>query len=176
MKFTGSLTWDTIDLVKYRQALKKHLTQEAKESGIVWLHAAVEKIPIPTWSGASRATFQKLAREVGTSIPIGPQRSKKDRTALGTAAGSGSGLIINEGKNFYGFMYSSSLRYLNYNEFNRAVPVAGAGPPLPLWAPIQNTPYQFKAKGLEAWLAFAKTVDLPSPWATKFLKRTRIKI
>ena|SRR4030042_4783860 len=171
MKFTTNFQTLSFDLAAYERALTNHLVEENKRAGQVWIHAAVEQIPIPTWSGASRATFQKLAEELGTSVPIGPRMSREDRAPLGRALSTASGVITDTRNHFYGFMYSSNLRYLAYNEFNRAVP---GPPPQPFGRLRTPTPYHFQEKGLKAWVAFAKTVKLPDPFSSKFLKRTKI--
>jgi len=171
MKFITNFTIPKLDLAAYERALAAHLSEANKKAGQAWLHAAVEQIPIPTWSGASRATFQKLAEELDTSVPIGPRRSKKDRVPLGRASSTASGVVIDTREHFYGFVYSSNLRYLAYNEFNKAVP---GPPPQPYGRLRTRTPYHFQERGLKAWQAFAKTVRLPNPLSARFLKGTKI--
>ena len=170
MKFLLDMQRWEFDMAAYLTAMRKSLTEVNKEAGRIWIHAAVEVIPIPTWSGASRATFQKLAREVGTSVPIGPRRAR-DRTALGRLSSTTSGVIEDKAAHYYGFQYVSDLRYLTYNEFNHAVP---GPPPQPRSRAIDNTPYNFQAKGTAAWKQFAKDVRLPSPLGPKFLKKIKI--
>lgn len=162
MRFITSLEWIKMDLTAYRRGLIDHLTKINKEAGQLWLHTALQ--PIPTWSGASRATFVKLARELGTSVPFG-RISAKDRTALGMLNSTGSGVITDPTIPYVGFMYKSSLRYLTYNEFNAATP----GPPPQPFGKLRNpTPYHFTTKALAAWEAFAKTAKLPNPYSRKY--------
>ena len=142
--------------------LNQYLNDFVKRGGIKWLGATVLAI-IPTWSKASRATFQKLARELGTSIPYGPQLSRKDREPLGLSTGSGSGFFPSTTGQPY-FIYSSTLRYLEYNEYNRAV--AGL-PPKPFSNFVTRTPYRFQDKGAAAWAAHLTTFKLPD--LTKYL-------
>lgn len=170
LKFKMDMQWFKFDVLGYEKGLHKFMEDYTCKAGKVWLHAATESIPLPTWSGATRASFQKLARALGTTVPIGTIRSKKDRSSLGKSTSVGN-LIIDEGKNFYGFEWGSDLRYLNYNEFNSATP---GRPPRPTWRTIPNTPYGFQAKALEAWKTFTQNVDLPEPMKTKFLKRFKI--
>lgn len=168
LKFNVNMQWFKFDVLGYERDMRIFMEKYIKESGQVWLDVATQKIP--TWSGASRASFQKLARALGTSIQIGPQKSRKNRQPLGEETSIGE-IIIDTKKDFYGFQWGSTLRYLNYNEFNRATP----GPePQPMWAEIKNTPYNFQAEALDAWRAYTKGVDLPDPMKAKFLKKFRI--
>ena len=171
MKFIINFTdYFGIDMVAYKQELNKYLTERLKVGGAKWLDATVRtSTHIPTWSGASRATFQKLAQELGTTVPIGPIVAKKDRTALGRANAAGSGVFINPGRNEWKFTYATQLRYLIYNEFNPPTP----GPyPQPFSNRVRYTPYHFQDKGLHAWMAFAAATRLPNPF--KFLRKGKI--
>ena len=172
MRFRVNFKWAKLDRTTYMLALYHHMRLMNEKAGRIWLDAAVERIPIPTWSGASRATFQRLASELNTTVPIGPKRSKKDRRPLGAASAVGSGVIEDRGKGYWGFKYVSNLRYLAYNEFNRAVP---GPPPQPFKGLKTPTPYGFQEKGAKAWLRFATKVRLPSPLLRKYLKRYKIK-
>lgn len=138
--------------------LDEYVASFVKEGGVKWLHATVEAVPIPTWSGASRATFQKLARDLGTSVPIGPIRSRKNRTALGLSTSVGSGFFRVRYASY--FVYTTQLRYLRYNEFNLAL--AGP-PPQPFSDNVRFTPYRFQDKGDKAWEAHARGIMLPDP-------------
>lgn len=154
----------------YKRALDQYLTVMLKNGGKKWLNATVRtSTHIPTWSGASRATFQKLAQELGTSVPIGPIRAKKDRTALGRANAQGSGVFINTSKGLWQFAYQTQLRYLIYNEYNLAV--AGP-PPRPFSNNVRYTPYGFQEKGARAWFEFTKNLSLPSPF--KYLRKGKL--
>lgn len=128
--------------------------------GIKWLDATVKAI-IPTWSKASRATFQKLAKDLGTSIPYGPLRSAKDRENLGLQNSQGSGLTSNDKGEHY-FIYTTQLRYLIYNEFNKAT--AGS-PPQPFSNSVRFTPYRFQDQGNVTWLDHAKAYNPPNTWS-----------
>lgn len=170
MKMKVKFTSFVFDLEGYLGELEKFLTQKLKEGGAKWLDATVRtKTIIPTWSGASRATFQKLAQELDTTVPIGPIRARKDRTALGLANAQGSGVFINSAAGDYKFTYATQLRYLAYNEFNKAT----RGPaPQPFSNNVRYTPYRFQDKGQAAWERFAATVKLPNPY--KFLRKGKI--
>jgi len=169
MRFVTDFKAITIDKVGYLRAMLKALREFNEKAGQVWIDTAVNKTPIPTWSGASRATFQKLASELGTTVPIGPIRAIKDRTALGHATSSGSGVIVDASEAYVGFKYETSLRYLAYNEYNKAV--AGP-PPQPFSNNVRFTPYRFQSRAALAWQKEAAKAKLPDPF--KFLKTKAI--
>jgi hypothetical protein len=139
--------------------LNKYTSEFVRIGGIKWIEATVIAI-IPTWSGASRATFKKLASDLGTSVPIGPQRSKKNRQSLGENNSQGSGFFTGSNGQHY-FVYRTQLRYLIYNEFNRATK---GPPPQPFSDNVRNTPYHFQDKGDQAWKEYARSFDPPSVW------------
>lgn len=151
----GSLDFDKRGAIR---ALNTYLKEFVRIGGIKWLDATVLSI-IPTWSKASRATFQKLARDLGTSIPYGPQRSHEDREALGRANSAGSG-FTSKGNEHY-FIYTTTLRYLIYNEFNKATQ---GPPPQPFSNNVRFTPYRFQERGDVAWDKHVQTINLPSVW------------
>ena len=152
-----------LDLREYRRALLNALRNLNERAGKAWIREAVDATPIPTWSGASRATFQKLASELGTSVPIGPIRARKSRVSLGRSTSLGSGVEEENSydKVYVGFVYETDLRYLKYNEYNAAV--AGR-PPAPFSNNVRYTPYGFQRRAEKAWQAVAKTAKLPNPY------------
>jgi hypothetical protein len=155
-KKKGKLQYNTSAAVT---ELNQYVKEFVRIGGIKWLDATVIAI-IPTWSGASRATFEKLANDLGTSIPYGPQRSKKDRRPLGRSESAGSGFFTDAQGRHY-FIYRTQLRYLIYNEFNRATK---GPPPQPFSDNVRFTPYHFQDKGDKAWLAYAKKFKPPKTW------------
>ncbi len=170
MKFKPNFTSIELDMPAYKRALDQYLTVKLKASGRKWLDATVRtSTHIPTWSGASRATFQKLANELGTTVPIGPIRAKKDRTALGRASAVGSGVEVNPAKGIWKFTYATQLRYLIYNEYNPPVPGA---PPKPWSTAVRFTPYGFQDKGEAVWLDFVRNVVLPNPF--QYLRKEKL--
>jgi len=170
MKFTYKFRAPELDLAAYRRHLSKYMEDWLKQAGREWLQATVLAV-IPTWSRASRATFQKLAQELGTSIPYGPQKSLKDRTALGLATGSDSGLQLDPDNARWHFRYHSTLRYLAYNEYNRVV--YGQAPNVFSRSGLRHpTPYHFQEKGKKAFEEFSRFTELPNPF--KFLKGVKV--
>lgn len=163
MEFTTDFYAMSFDMKGYRLSVLKYLRDLNEKAGKAWLNAVVRDTPIPTWSGASRATFQKLATELGTSVPIGPIRAKKSRVSLGRESSSGSGV---EERNtptdlYVGFIYHTTLRYLAYNEYNLAVK---GPPPQPYSNNVRFTPYHFQGRAALAWEDVAKTAKLPNPY------------
>ena len=133
--------------------IDKLLLEETKVGARIWLTTVLAIVP--TWSGASRATFEALAQAVGFNVTYGPIRSFKDRRPLGLGTGFGG---LERSRGGYQFFYRTSLQYLTFNEANRAtVGVAGVFRGL-----INPTPYKFFDAGEKAFLNYAKTVRLPT--------------
>lgn len=167
MKWKANFKAIKFDLDGYKKTLHTYMLKQITEAAKKWLHATYLAI-IPTWSRASRATFQALASSIGETIQYGPQRSRKDRTQLGRSTGKG-GLLESEGKFRWHFYYQSTLRYLAYNEYNSATPGA---PPRPFATLRHPTPYHFQEAGATEFKEFARYVRLPNP--LRFLKTTAI--
>ena len=161
MKFKATFSAPFLDVDKYSRDLLKYLQDLNSRAGREWVTAVIDKTPIPTWSGASRATFTKLASELGTSVVFGPQKSKKSRKSLGKSASTNSGVLENLQEGYVGFVYETNLRYLVYNEYNAAV--AGP-PPQPLTNNVRFTPYHFQGRGAQAWQKVASKAKLPNPY------------
>jgi len=157
MKWTTKFTTVDIDMGKYKRALDDYMQETIKDAAKSWLRTVL--VIIPTWSRASRATFEALANEVGFNVTYGPQRSRKDRLLLGMQSGDG-GLKIKKNQS-YRFFYTTSLRYLIYNEYNKAVP---GPPPQPYTELIHDTPYKFQDAGEKDFRSYAENyVKLPNP-------------
>ena len=169
MRFKANFYAPTLDLAAYKAELNNHMEEWLKQAGRRWLDATV-RVVIPTWSKASKATFQKLAGELGTSVPYGPLRSLKDRESLGLSAGSQSGLELNPSAGRWHFKYQSSLRYLAYNEYNRAV--FGQGGVFSRSGLRHPTLYNFQEKSLREFEDFARFTELPNPF--KFIKKGKL--
>jgi hypothetical protein len=148
----------TFDLPKYKKVVLNALINLNERAGRAWIDAAIRQTPIPVWSGASRATFQRLAQSLGTSIPMDPIVAPESRVSLGRASSAGSGVVKDAGKPYVGFVYSTNLRYLAYNEYNQAI----KGPyPRPWSNNVRFTPYFFQQRALTDWQKVAATAKLP---------------
>lgn len=172
MKWTRDFKRVWLDMPAYNRAMLNALRNINERAGQAWVDTAVNKTPIPTWSGASRATFQKLANELGTSVPIGPIRARKSRVQLGQSTSAGSGVFEDTlgGRPVeVGFVYQTSLRYLAYNEYNRATK---GSPPQPYSNRVRFTPYNFQIRAEAAWQKEAVKAKLPNPY--KYLRQRPI--
>ena len=113
MKFTGTLVAPRIDLAKYRKVFDKHLRETIAQALMEWLEATV-LAEVPVWSGASRATFLQLARNIEYNIPIFPVAPS--RVGRGMSESNGS-LETDEAKGRYVFKYQTTLPWLIINEY-----------------------------------------------------------
>ena len=162
MRFTGTLVAPRIDMAKYRSVLDKHLRETIAQAIMDWLEMTV-LAEVPVWSGASRATFLALARNIEYNIPISPVAPS--RVGRGTAESSGS-LETDAMKGRYVFNYSTTLPWLCINEVADATQ----------WGfhLKKPGPYDFQKKGEAAFRKFAENLRLPDPFTC--LKCTKIKV
>lgn len=166
MKFTGQIAAPRIDLIGYRTALDKAMREAIAQAVMEWLNRVLEEIP--DWTGASRATFVKLASTIGMNVT-----HKDTRSFMGDSESQGK-LNLNEPPGHYTFTYQTSLPHLIWNEYHDAntdPDPTKYPPPAKLWKP---GPYEFQAKGLMAFVNFAKSVDLPS--VAPFITSTKITV
>lgn len=141
-----------LDLQKLEADIDKLLDEKIKIAARIWLTTVLEIVP--TWSGASRATFEALAQAVGAVVTYGPIVSFEDRRPLGSVTGWGG---LEKYPALHLFYYRTRLEYLIFNEANVArLGVAGVFKGL-----ITPTPYKFFEKAELAFLNYAKTVKLP---------------
>lgn len=159
MKFTGTLKAPRINFGAYRRRLQEVLGEAIAQAAFEWLGATTEAIP--TWSGASRATFSHLASAVGLSLSIAPI-ARENRVGLGLLHSTGT-ITTDAEKGHFFFKYSTNLEHLIFNEFNNGNVGAGPGQFGKLKHP---GPYRFQEKGAEAFNKVAKDVRLPDPTYT----------
>lgn len=165
MKFKSDVRLIDFDLRAYKNRLDDFLREEIVESARSWLRTVL--VIIPTWSRASRATFEALANEVGFNVTYGPRLSKKDRLPLGLSTSTG-GLQITKFKSYH-FFYETNLRYLAFNNLNRAIKGVAPGVFAGL---IHDTPYKFTEAGAEDFKSRSAQIKLPNPM--DFIKGKRI--
>lgn len=180
MKFTVRFQAPTISVAKWQARLDTVLGTQIEKAATVWLNATV-LLAIPVWSGASRATFLKLAREV--SFPLTITGIKSSATGFITAGKAGPRLGFQQSKGevsrgqqagVYTFTYGTTLFHLVFNEYNDANANPEAGK---LFARLHEPgPYNFQEIGKDAFEDYAKdAVELPSPWRRGVLKIKRIR-
>lgn len=105
-----------VDVEKTNKRIHEVMVQFTKDTLVEWVTHTTQ--PIPIWSGATRATFIKLANQVQFNIDISPivsPPSVGNRSALGI--GESKGEII---ANFpqYGWIWESTLDYTGVVESN----------------------------------------------------------
>lgn len=159
MKFKPVFNAPRVDFGAYRRKLQDVLGEAIARAAFEWLGATTAVIP--TWSGASQATFAHLASAVGLTLSISPV-ALKSRVNLGLSNATGT-LTTDPVKGIFQFEYGTTLRYLIYNEFNDANVVSDGHIFSRL---IQPGPYQFQEKGKVAFEKAIKDVRLPDPTFT----------
>jgi len=165
MKFKGSLVSFRINFPDYQKRLHESLSNDIAHAAFVWLEAVLAEIP--TWSGASRATFLQLAREVEYALTIAP----KVQSAIPYGQRHGEGEVTSDPKKgIYTFSYSTDLRRLVHNEYNTP-----DSDPNVFYRLLRPGPYHFQLKGQEAFRKFAGDVRLPYPWKSLKVHRHRVQ-
>lgn len=156
MKIKATFKVPRVNFSKYRKALQETLGEAIAQAAFEWLGATTASIPV--WSGASLATFQPLASQVGMTLAISPvTRFSGINLGLSNATGS---VTADADRGVFKFEYSTTLEHLIYNEFNNA----NISPDPGLFARLlQPGPYAFQKKGLEAFKKVADDVRLPAP-------------
>lgn len=146
-----------INVSAYKRVLNDRFSKAITDAARIWLQATTVEIPV--WSGASLATFAKLANEAGFALGnLSPAFNAPARIGLGLSASQGS-LEGDSSKAIYNFTYATSLRHLIYNEFNNA----NASPDSTLFGTLKNPgPYRFQQKGKAAVLPILRDLKLPN--------------
>ena len=165
MKFKGTLVSFRINFTDYQKRLHESLSNDIAHAAFTWLEAVLSEIP--TWSGASRATFLRLAREVEYALTIAPK--VESRIGYGQRHGDGE-IKADPKKGIYTFSYSTTLRHLVHNEYN-----SPSSDPAVFHRLKKPGPYHFQLKGQEAFRRFAAQISLPSPWKSLKVTRHRVK-
>lgn len=181
MKFRFRLQKPRIDMEAYMLRMDRILSKHLEKAGQTWLNATV-LLAVPVWSGASRATFLKLARAVNHPLTItGIKKSSKngirngtDGPRLGFNKSKGS-VSLGDRPGLYTFTYETSLFRLVFNEFNNANENKTAGRVFNRL--IEPGPYNFQEIGKAAFKDYAQNaVELPSPWRKTILKIRRLRV
>ncbi len=165
MKFTAQFSIPRIDVAAYRNTLDSHLKAAIAQGLMEWLEAVLAEIPV--WSGASRATFVKLAQQINYGLPVAPVAvnaahglftERMDRAWMGMAHSDGK-LTTDKETGEYTFTYTTTLPWLIWNEYHNA----NVEPdPTLFYRLIEPGPYSFQVVGARAFLRFAESVDLPA--------------
>ena len=144
-----------INVTAYKRVLNDNFSKAIADAARVWLQATTVEIPV--WSGASLATFAKLANDAGFSLGgLSPVFNAPSRIGLGLSASQGS-LEGNNSTATFKFIYATSLRHLIFNEFNNA----NSSPDSTLFGTLKNPgPYRFQQKGKAAVLPILRNLRL----------------
>jgi hypothetical protein len=155
MKFTCKYRRPRLDLEGYRKALDKYMLEILAQGLMAWLEVVIAEVPL--WSGASRATFIKVAKTIDFSVPVSGGPAPFDRTGEGQAASTGE-LVADIEKGLYTFMYGTTLPWLIWNEYHNA----NVDPDPTLFSRLKKPgPYEFQTKGKAAFLHATGFVELP---------------
>jgi len=151
MKLKAKFMAPLINIDKFRNALHQKLSEALTQACVTWLNTVIKEstaVGLPIWSGASISTFTPLASQVGFELASGPIEGVKKRVA------DGVGLFEPGTKQagLYTFTYATDLKHLTINEYRD----------VSQWIHLKTPgPYHFQEKGKNAFLEFAKTIELP---------------
>lgn len=165
MKFKLRYEKMRLDMESFKKALDTAMLEQVANGAASWLDAVL--VAVPVWSGASHATFLKLAREIEFSLVISPKAI--DRTHFGESHSDGT-LVGNVQTGTYTFQYGTTLPWLIWNEYNNA----NINPdPTLLRGLLRPGPYHFQRRGAEAFVQMARTARLPdvAPFVKSFPAR-----
>lgn len=167
MKFKPSYRQPRLDLTGYRKALDKAMRELISLGLASWLEAVVAEVPV--WSGASRATFVKIAGTIGWPVPVSGGTAPTDRTGIGAAASKGE-LILDIQSGLYAFVYGTTLPWLIWNEYHNA----NIDPDPTLFGKLRKPgPYNFQVKGQAAFLH--STGDATLPLVAPYVKSVAVR-
>ena len=162
MKVKATFRMPVIDSSRFQAKVHKTMSEAIAYGSFEWINAALRKIPV--WSGASHATFLKLAKETGFHLAITPVA--RQRISLGESQGEGS-LTADQSSGKYAFTYATTLEHLIFNEYQNA---NEGGDPNLFAQLIRPGPYGFQLAASEAFKKAVADVHLPS-----FLPYLKIK-
>jgi hypothetical protein len=154
----------------WKKLIDTKLRAALVEGGTRWMNAAVSRIPV--WSGASHGTFLKLAAKLGYALSVASTNAGV--MGLGPTVGNAQStgkLTIYAGA--YVLEYSTNLWHLCYNEYNDA---NANKEEARVYSHLKNpTPYHFQELAAAEFVAFAKTVRLPSPFLATLIQSHAVK-
>lgn len=119
MPLKAKVKFPVINKSKTIDVLDKHMNDQVTRALRAWLIAATSQVPVLT--GASKASFLKLAFQAKVALNIRPR--SVNRIALGTST---SGGYIYKRKGIrYGWRWSSRLDYIQYVDRHNQFLAAG---------------------------------------------------
>ncbi len=163
MRLTAKFQVPRVNFNRFRQALHENLSQSLAEAAKQWLSAVVPASTmegIPVWSGASRATFLRLASYVEYVFAFAPVADAPDRIEFGLANGTGT-FEMDAVQGIYRFSYSTTLSHLIINEYYNANTFINPKTDKPYFHLKRPGPYHFQEAGERAFRQFASGIELP---------------
>ena len=151
----AALQYPKLNLAAYRAALADSAKETIAESAFVWIDVATSIIPV--WSGASRATFARLAQDVSFQLQLGNTPAAPDRTSLGLAQSDG-GVEFDEQRGIFSFRYETTLDHLVFNEKKNA---NDGGDPAVFSRLLRPGPYNFHETANQAARSVFESLVIP---------------
>ena len=151
MKFRANLKRLALFPRAGTKAVDQYVEGLIQDAAKVWLDAALAIVP--SWSGASRATFESLAAAIGYHVDIDVKSTAPDRIALGRLFSRGGLRKVETGH--WEFYYQTQLEYLIANETKNVK----AGEYGLIGKTIVPTPYEFREAGAKAVEQYIKSVE-----------------
>lgn len=121
MPLKVKVRYPKIDRGKTSDLVHETLTKAAIDAAKTFVFTATTIVPV--WSGASKASFLKLASQVAVGLAISPRADAPNRIPLGIETSTGY-LILSRGRS-YSFVWSSDLDYIHIVEGNHGMVEAG---------------------------------------------------
>jgi len=154
MRFKYMFRRPVLDFERFKKDLDKRMRELIALGLAAWLEAVVAEVPV--WSGASRATFLKVAGEIGYPVEVGGGTAI-NRTGVGQSASTGE-LIADIESGLYMFIYGTTLPWLVWNEYHNA----NSDPDPTLFGKLKKPgPYNFQVRGAAAFVHATDSVGLP---------------
>lgn len=107
MPLKTKVSYPKIDMAKSEEEIHQFMVAAVTDAAKTWVIHTTDVVPVLT--GASKATFLKLASKARVALSISPKT--KDRIPLGIESSQGE-LIFEKGK-LYSFLWSSDLYYIH---------------------------------------------------------------
>lgn len=107
MPLKARVNYPRLDLKKCSENVHKTMVDKVTHAAKVWVQATTDNVPVLT--GASKASFLKLAFEAKIALSITPRTVSRIPLGIDTSTGV---LHATKGKT-YGFEWSSNLEYIH---------------------------------------------------------------
>lgn len=112
MPLKVKVRYPKVDRGKTSDLVHDTLTQAAFDAAKAFVTVATTIVPV--WSGASKASFLKLASQVSVGLSISPRSDAPNRIPLGIETSTGY-ILISRGRS-YSFVWTSDLDYIHIVE------------------------------------------------------------